>query len=146
MSSRPWSAAKSGRYHLKGAVHVTTMLADGGSSAWAGSYGRGLEARWRLCNGGRTDLFPRRESHPPHDNYRVVLKGDGHEIEIGSIRLQFDCWAWGIDTVVPMREVEAEGTGKDRADCMRRFRAAWHWFSANRARLTEFLEMKRKRP
>jgi hypothetical protein len=72
------------------------------------------------------DLFLRREIHPQsRDNYRVVLKEDGDEIEIGSIGVQFDGWAWGIDTVVPMREVEAEGTGKDRADCMRQFRAAW---------------------
>jgi len=38
------------------------------------------------------------------------------------------------------------GSGKDRMDCMRQFRAAWDRFSADQARLTEFLEMKRKRP
>jgi hypothetical protein len=32
---------------------------------------------------------------------------------------------WDIDTVVPMRDLESEGQGKDRADCMRRFEAAW---------------------
>jgi len=37
-------------------------------------------------------------------------------------------------------------SGKDRMDCMRQFRAAWDRFSADQARLTEFLEMKRKRP
>jgi len=37
-----------------------------------------------------------------------------------------------------MREVEAEGTGKHRADCMRQFRAAWDHFSLDPARLTEF--------
>ena len=36
------------------------------------------------------------------------------------------------------------GSGKDRMDCMRQFRAAWDRFSADQARLTEFLEMKRK--
>ena len=37
-------------------------------------------------------------------------------------------------------------SGKDRMDCMRQFRGAWDRFSADQARLTEFLEMKRKRP
>jgi hypothetical protein len=46
-------------------------------------------------------------------------------IEIGSIGVQFDGWAWGIDTAIPMKEVEAQGIGKDRKDCMRQFRAAW---------------------
>jgi len=92
------------------------------------------------------DLFLRKVIHPQaHDNYRVVVR-DGDEIEIGSIGMQFDGWTWGIDTVVPIREVEAEGAGKDRADCMRQFRAAWDRFSSDPARLTEFLKMKRKRP
>jgi hypothetical protein len=39
-----------------------------------------------------------------------------------------------------MREVDAEGTGKDRQDCMRQFRAAWDRFSSAPARLTGFLE------
>jgi hypothetical protein len=91
------------------------------------------------------DLFLRKVIHPAAtDNYRVVLH-DADDIEIGSIGRQFDGWAWGIDCVIPMREVEAEGTG-NRADCMRQFRAAWDRFSADRTRLTEFLEMKRKRP
>jgi hypothetical protein len=51
----------------------------------------------------------------------------------------------GIDTVIPMRDIESEGIGKDRQDCMRQFRAAWDRFSSDRARLIEFLEMKRKR-
>jgi hypothetical protein len=74
-----------------------------------------------------------------HLDYRVVVR-DGDEFEIGSIGAQFDGWTWGIDTVVPMKEVEAQGTGKDRADCMRQFRAAWDRFSSDPARLTEFLE------
>jgi hypothetical protein len=80
------------------------------------------------------------------DNYRVIIRdGAEIEIEIGSIGRQFDGWFWGIDTVLPMREMESEGYGKDRADCMRKFRAAWDRFAADPARLTEFLAMKRKR-
>jgi hypothetical protein len=44
-----------------------------------------------------------------------------------------------------MREVDRQGTGKDRKECMRRFRAAWDKFSADPARLTEFLQAKRER-
>jgi hypothetical protein len=54
-------------------------------------------------------------------------------------------WVWGIDSVIPMREPETEGSGKDRKDCMRQFSAAWDRFSADPARLSEFLDMKRKR-
>jgi hypothetical protein len=42
---------------------------------------------------------------------------------------------WGIDSVMPMRELETEGGGKDRKDCMRQFRAAWDRLSADPARL-----------
>jgi hypothetical protein len=91
------------------------------------------------------DLFLRKVSHSAaSDNYRVIIR-DGAEIEIGSIGRQFDGWFWGIDTVLPMREMESEGNGKDRADCMRKFRAAWDRFAADQAQLTEFLAMKRKR-
>ena len=55
--------------------------------------------------------------------------------------MQFEGWHWGIDSIVPMREEDGEGSGKDR---MRRFRAAWDRFSADPARLNEFLETKRK--
>jgi hypothetical protein len=44
-----------------------------------------------------------------------------------------------------MREVDRQGTGKDQKECMKRFRAAWDEFSADPARLTEFLQAKRKR-
>jgi hypothetical protein len=47
--------------------------------------------------------------------------------------------------VIPMREVDAQGTGKDRKDCMKRFRAAWDKFSADPVQLTEFLQAKRRR-
>jgi hypothetical protein len=97
------------------------------------------------------DLFLRKVIHPQaHDNYRVLFKDDGVEIEVGSIGIQHgsgtaEGWVWGIDNIVPMREAETDGTGKDRADCMRQFRAAWDRLSSDPARLTEFLEVKRKR-
>ena len=77
----------------------------------------------------------------------MILKDDGVEIEVGSIGLQHEgwVWVWGIDSAIPMRELETEGIGKDRKDCMRQFRAAWDKFSADPARLSEFLDMKRKR-
>ena len=53
-------------------------------------------------------------------------------------------WAWGIDNIIPMRDAELQGTGKDRADCMKKFRAASDRFSSD-PQLTEFLEMTRKR-
>jgi hypothetical protein len=93
------------------------------------------------------DLFLRKVIHPQaYDNYRVVLKEDGTEIEIGSIGRQFAGWVWGIDTVIPTRGEETEGSGKDRKNCMRQFRAAWDRIAADPARLAEFLTMKRKRP
>jgi hypothetical protein len=92
------------------------------------------------------DLFLRRQRHPQaHDNYRVLIRDNGDEIEIGSIGVQFDGWSWAIDNAIPMREDEAEGRGASRSDCMQRFRTAWDKFSADRARLTEFLDQKRKR-
>lgn len=96
-------------------------------------------------------LYLRKVTHPQaQHNYRVVLKDDGLAVEIGSIGIQHgsgtaEAWAWGIDNVIPMREAETQGSGKDRKDCMKQFRAAWDRFSADPARLTEFLEMKRKR-
>ena len=91
------------------------------------------------------DLYLRKVIHPQAaDNYRVILKDDdATEIEIGSIGVQFDGWAWGIDTAIPMRGGWTRH--RHRKDCMRQFRAAWDRFSADPARLTEFLEMKRKR-
>jgi hypothetical protein len=88
------------------------------------------------------ELFLRTQAH---DNYRVILKDDAEEIELGSIGVQFDGWHWGIDNIVPISEADGEGSGKDRKDCMRKFRAAWDRFSADPARLSEFLDAKRKR-
>src|SRR5215831_16849522 len=54
------------------------------------------------------NLYLRKVVHPQaHDNYRVVLKRDGDEFEIGSIGIQHDAaWRWGIDTVIPLRAHE----------------------------------------
>ena len=79
------------------------------------------------------------------DNHRVLLKDDdGDEIELGSIDIPFDGWEWGIDCVVPMSDTESCGHGQDRADCMRKFKAAWERFAADEASLTDFLEAKRR--
>lgn len=91
-----------------------------------------------------SDLFLRKiPDHPQAQNaYRVVLKSEDGETEIGSIGTQFQSgpnlvWRWGIDTVVPMRELESEGEGKDRNDCMRLFKAAWERFCSDPARFVE---------
>jgi hypothetical protein len=66
------------------------------------------------------DLFLRKENHPQaSDNHRVVVRDGGDEIEVGSIGVQFKGWARGIDNIIPMRDAELQGTGKDRADCMK---------------------------
>jgi len=97
------------------------------------------------------DLYLRKVIHPQaRDNYRVVLKDYIPEVEIGLIGIQHAAggrtfWRWAIDTVVPMRGLEAQGTGTSRDACMKHFRAAWERFAADPARLTEFLEAKRKR-
>jgi hypothetical protein len=71
---------------------------------------------------------------------------DGLELEVGLIAMLHRSGAaearvWSIDTVIPTRETEAQGIGKDRKD----FKVAWDKFSAGPARLNHFLEMKRKR-
>jgi hypothetical protein len=96
------------------------------------------------------DLFLRKVVHPQAtNNYRVITTVDGTEFEIGSIGTKFHTdvepvWSWGIDTVIPMREIESEGRGTDRSDCMKHFRGAWDKFCSDPARLTEFLEAKRR--
>jgi hypothetical protein len=93
------------------------------------------------------NLYLRKVVHPQaHENYRVILKLDGDEFEIGSIGIQDGAaWAWGIDTVIPMRELEAQGVGRDRRDCMKQFKPAWERFAADEANLIEFLNAKRRR-
>jgi hypothetical protein len=96
------------------------------------------------------DLYLRKVDHAQaRDNYRVVLKTDGDEFEVGSIGVQTftssdTAWTWGIDTVMPMRDHQAEGRGKDRMDCMDKFRAAWERHCARARWRDEFLAMKRK--
>jgi hypothetical protein len=69
------------------------------------------------------DLYLRKVIHPQaHENYRVVLKREDGEVEIGSIGIQHDGgWSWGIDTVIPMRSWKTQGEGRDRRDCLRSF-------------------------
>ena len=99
----------------------------------------------------RHGSLPTKIIHPQaHDNYRVILKLEEGEFEIGSIGVQHSAgalyfWAWSIDTVIPMRALETQGRGRDRRDCMNQFKAAWERFAADEANLTEFLDMKRKR-
>jgi hypothetical protein len=56
-----------------------------------------------------------------------------------------DHWSWAIDTVIPMRDQDSRGFGRDRRDCMKLFRATWERFAADQANLVEFLEAKRRR-
>ena len=97
------------------------------------------------------DLYLRKVIHPQAgENYRVILKCEDGDFEIGSIGIQhaagsLSFWAWAIDTVIPMRTHETRGKGKDRRDCMRQFKAAWERFAGDEANLVEFLNMKRQR-
>lgn len=95
-------------------------------------------------------LYLRKIDHPQAvDNYRVVLKVDETEYEVGSIGPQRTAdvdlvWHWGIDSAIPMRAIQTEGSGDNLRDCMAKFKAAWERFSSDPARLTEFLEAKRR--
>jgi hypothetical protein len=41
------------------------------------------------------ELFLRKIIHPEaRNNYRVIVKNDDVEIEVGSIGVQFDGWHW----------------------------------------------------
>lgn len=98
-----------------------------------------------------TDLYLRKVTGHPQatNNYRVILKDHGEEIELGSIGIQNliegrHGWRWGIDTVVPMLDFETSGSGTDRTDCMKKFKAAWERFSSDPARLVEFIAEKRR--
>lgn len=95
------------------------------------------------------DLYLRRVE-PKREAFRVIIKIDETEFEIGSIGVQHGLgsdtyWGWGIDTVIPLRAEQAQGSGTDRRDCMRKFRAAWERHCAQEGWLDEFLNMKRKR-
>lgn len=62
------------------------------------------------------DLYLRKSDHGQQapDMYRVILKSDGDETEIGSISIQHSAgaqcyWKWAIDTVIPMRTHQTQG-------------------------------------
>ena len=97
------------------------------------------------------DLYLRKSDHGQlaPEIYRVILKDDGDEVEIGSISVQHSAgaeyyWKWAIDTVIPMRTHQTQGRGTDRADCMRKFKEAWARFADDEANLTMFLAEKRR--
>lgn len=96
------------------------------------------------------ELYLRKVEHPQvQDNYRVILKSESGETEIGSIGIQHftsadTAWVWGIDTVIPMRQRQTEGRGVDRRDCMRLFKAAWQALASDRGWFEEFMEAKRR--
>ena len=92
------------------------------------------------------DLYLRKSDHGLLDpeGYRVIMKDDGDEVEIGSISVLHSAgaqhyWKWAIDTVIPMRTHQTQGCGTDRADCMRKFKEAWTRFANDEANLTMFL-------
>ena len=94
-------------------------------------------------------LFLRRVD-PGRESYRVILKNEDGETELGSIGPQHATGGttrgvWGIDKVIPMREADQTGYSADQEDCMKRFQAAWQKLEADSARLVEFKRMKRQR-
>src|SRR5580658_6967372 len=97
------------------------------------------------------DLYLRKVDHAQaRENYRVILKLDDEEIEIGAIGLKTFtssdvAWTWGIDTVLPLRDHQCEGRGTDRKDCMAQFKSAWERHCEAKGWLDEFLAMKRQR-
>ena len=95
------------------------------------------------------DLYLRKVIHnqADPDGYRVILKNEDGETEIGSISIQHGAgaqyfWLWAIDTVIPMRTHLTRGRGADR---MRKFKADWEQFAADEASLTMFMAEKWKR-
>jgi hypothetical protein len=57
------------------------------------------------------------------DNYRVILKNDGLEIEVGSIGIQHgsggtEHWVWAINNVVPsVKSIRRAPAGIGRIPC-----------------------------
>jgi hypothetical protein len=96
------------------------------------------------------DLYLRKVAQiARRENYRVILKLDGEEFEIGSIGIKTftssdTAWTWGIDTVLPMCTHQSEGCGADRNDCMVRFSRDWDNHCAEAGWLDAFLAMKRR--
>lgn len=98
------------------------------------------------------DLLLRKVTGHPQTNdaYRVVLKSDDGEVDVGSIGKQIVSrqrvfWRWGIDTVLPRQPFATDGEGRDREDCMAQFRAVWEVFASEPERLAEFLKTKKAR-
>jgi hypothetical protein len=90
------------------------------------------------------DLFLRKVRNPQaRDSYRVIMKDNGEDIEIGSIGTRLSEWHWGIDKAIPMREFESEGIGKNLPDCQRQFRAAGERFASDEANPTDFIKVER---
>ena len=94
-------------------------------------------------------LFLRRVE-PGRESYRVILKDEDGETELGSIGPQHVAgavtrWHSGIDTVIPMREADQGGYGADLKDCQKRFKTAWEKLAADPAQLSDFMRMKRQR-
>jgi hypothetical protein len=65
---------------------------------------------------GNMDLYLRKsdDGQPGPEIYRVILKEDGDEVEIGSISVQHSAgaeyyWKWAIDTMIPMRTHQTRG-------------------------------------
>src|SRR3954469_4430225 len=93
-------------------------------------------------------LYLRKVVHQQaRESYRVVLKDDASETEVGSIGPQHEAgavtrWVWAIDTVVPMREHEQwlwHGPKRLPASVQCRW-------GSDPARLIDFLRMKRRGP
>ena len=62
---------------------------------------------------GWTYTYAKSFTPQAHDNYRVILKCDDGEFEIGSIGIPHDGgWSWGVGTVIPMRTFETRGEGR----------------------------------
>jgi hypothetical protein len=88
--------------------------------------------------------------HPQaRDNYRVILKDDGLEVEVGSIGIsarerRYRILGMGHRHRYPDAHAPDQGRGTDRADCMRWFKEAWERFAGDPANLTEFVAAKRR--
>ncbi|MFC0243704.1 hypothetical protein [Rhodopseudomonas telluris] len=104
----------------------------------------GADAGYSTRMTEQTALLLRRVQHPmAAENYRVILDG----IEIGSIGVQVGVdgrtfWAWGIDTVVPVRQFRTHGEAVDRESATAKFRQAWDVFASEPERLRAFIEWK----
>jgi hypothetical protein len=77
--------------------------------------------------------------------YRVVWL----DLEVGSIVPQYApakqaIWRFGIDMVLPLPDVSAQGEALTRDDAMEAFCDAWERFSADPDRLQAFVKAKRR--